>query len=1150
MGGGLEFRILGPLEVTSDGQALDLGGSKQRALLAVLLLNVNEVVSQQRLIDALWEDDPPETAQKAVQVHVSALRKLVGRERLETRPPGYRLRVDAVELDLERFRALRAEGRAAEALTLWRGPPLADFAYQRFAQAEIARLEELRLGCIEERVEGDLLAGRHAELVGELEGLVAEHPLRERLRGQLMLALYRSGRQADALTVYQDARRVLVDELGIEPTRKLRDLHQAVLRQDPALEQVEPARAEATVRARDFVGREPELAQLLAGLDDVVAGHGRLFLLQGEPGIGKSALADQLASHASGRGAHVLVGRCWEAGGAPAYWPWTQSLRAYVRRAEAGIVRRQLGSNASDVAQIVPELHDLFPGLPAPVPAESEAARFRLFDATASFLHNVGSERPVAIVLDDLHAADEPSLLLLRYVASTLAESRVLIVGTFRDLDPAVRDPLESTLAELGREPLARRIQLGGLSQDEVGRLAELTAETMPSRQFVANLHAETDGNPLFVSEIVRLLAAEGRLGPERAAGMPIPETIREVIGRRLSRLSGECRRVLSLASVFGREFGLVALERVADYTGIDRLLGVLDEAIAARVVEEIPGAVGRLRFGHALTRDTLYEEIPATHRARLHRRVGEVLETLYAANPEPHLAELAHHFSMAVPATTPDKPVDYARRAGEHAAGVLAYEEAARLFVLALDALELSGSADQRMRCGLLLAVGDAHARAGDMTAAKAASFGAAEIAQRVGMPFELARAAITYGGRLLFERASSDDRLVPLIEAAIAALPDDAIEVRARLLARLGGALRDEHERDRRDSLSREAVDLARRSGDLSALAYALDGRASAVLAPDTLQECLALGAELLEVGGKIGDSERVGHAHIHRFIAHLSLGDVEQATLELDAASRVADELRQPAQLWQARGGGAMLALALGNLHEAERLVREAFVFGEQAQQPMASGVHLLQQYMLYDFRGRLEEVESEVRRAAPDHPARPVLRCVLAHLEARLGKRLEATRLLRELSGDGFGQLPFDMEWLYGMSMLAETAALVEDDDAAPFLYELLDPWASLNVVDMAEGMRGSVARYLGLLASTINHWDDAERHFEAALTTNERMGARPWLAHTEADYAAMLIARDARGDADRARQLIDRATATYRELEMASHAARASTLARS
>ncbi len=710
----MEFRILGPLEVISDGKALDLGGAKQRALLAVLLLNPNEVVSRDRLVDALWEENPPNTAEKALQVHVSKLRKQLGSDRIVTKAPGYAIRVEPGELDVERFERLAGEGgrQLVDALALWRGPPLADVAHTRFARQEIGRLQERRLAVLEERIEADLALGRRADLIAELEALAAEHPLRERFRALLMLALYRGGRQAEALDVYQEARRKLVHELGIEPGRELRELHQTILRQDPALE---PRADPRTVERRredagGFVGREPELAELSGGLDDSFAGRGQLFLLQGEPGIGKSRLADEVVNRATRRGALVLIGRCWEAGGAPAYWPWTQALRAYVRAAEPGDVRRQLGASAADVARIVPQLHELFPGLAEPGAADSGAARIRLFDSTASFLMRAAAERPLVLVLDDLHVADEPSLLLLQHVASSLEDSGVLVVGTFRDLDPAVQAD-ETTLADLGRLPVARRVRLTGLDRGEVAQLAELSVGAAPAEQLVAELYAETEGNPLFVLEVVRLLAFEGRLGSEAPNGTPIPQTIREAIGRRLRTLSGECRRVLSLGSVLGREFGLVALERTADYTGIDRLLGVLDEAIAARVVEDLPGSFGRLRFGHALIRDTLYEEIPATHRRRLHLRVAEVLETLYAGNSEPHLAELAHHFSLALPAAAPETAIEYAMRAGRRAADVLADEEAVRFYRLAVDILERTGVKDDARRRELLVLLGQAQA-------------------------------------------------------------------------------------------------------------------------------------------------------------------------------------------------------------------------------------------------------------------------------------------------------------------------------------------------------------------------------------------------------------------------------------------------------
>jgi DNA-binding SARP family transcriptional activator len=371
-GGGMEFRVLGPLEAYEAGKRVPIGGAKQRALLAVLLLNANRVVPRDRLIHALWEEEPPETARKALQVYVSQLRKLLGSDLLLTRPPGYLLRVEPGMLDLDRFEAVLRDAREAdprtaanklrEGLALFRGRPLADFANDRFAQAEIARLEELHLVALEERIEAELRLGRHGELVPELEALVDEHPLRERLCRQRMLALYRCGRQVEALEAYQAARRELVEELGIEPGRELRGLHQSILRQDPALELETRSAAEATPDVRGaFVGREPELAELMAGLDDAVAGRGRLFLLQGEPGIGKSRLADELMSRAKTRGARVITGRCWEAGGAPAYWPWTQSLRAYVRSADPPTLRRQLG-DAAEVAQIVPELASSSPG--------------------------------------------------------------------------------------------------------------------------------------------------------------------------------------------------------------------------------------------------------------------------------------------------------------------------------------------------------------------------------------------------------------------------------------------------------------------------------------------------------------------------------------------------------------------------------------------------------------------------------------------------------------------------------------------------------------------------------------------------------------------------------------------------------------------
>lgn len=1140
----MEFRILGPLEVADDGRVLDLGGARQRALLAILLIRRGEVVPADRLIEDLYGVQPPATAAKSLQVHVSRLRKALGPAgQLRTRGGGYVLEGD---LDLDRFELLLAAGRRAlangdpkaaagafiEGLALWRGPPLVDVGYEQFAQTEITRLEELRTSCIEERIEAELALGRHGHIVGELEQLVAVHPLRERLRAQLMLALYRSGRQAEALEAYQEGRRLLLDELGLEPGKSLRELETAVLQQDPSLDFV-PTREQ--VPASGFVGREAELGELMGGLEDALRGRGRLFLLVGEPGIGKSRLAEELMRRARARGAEVLVGRCWEAGGAPAFWPWVQLLRGYIRTTDPESLRPQLGTGAAEIAQILPELRDLLPGLPEPAALDSEAARFRLFDATAEFVRRASADQPLVLVLDDLHAADTPSLLLLQFLARELGAAHVLILGAFRDVDPIPAQHLTALLAELVREPVTRRLSLSGLGEPDIAHYVELVASEIASPELAAALHGGTEGNPLFVSETVRLLSVQGVTSEQSGeVRLEVSQSVRDVIGRRLAHLPAECNRILVLASALGREFGLDALAHMADI-GEQELLDVLEEAMAARVVSDVPGARGRLRFSHVLIRDTLYEGLTTAGRVRSHRLAVDALESLYGEDPGQHLTELAHH---AIAGSDFVKGLRYARRAGDRARTLLAYEEAARLYRLALDAFDLGHVRDERQRCELLLSLGEAES-AGDRLAAKQAFLDAAGIARDLGLPRELARAAAGYGGRVfsLWARAGDDDQLVPLLEAGLAALDEHDVELRARLLARLAGALRDEHSRERRDALSKEAVAVARRSQNPGALAYALDGRACAIIGPDTVDECFELGTELRDVAKELRDDERLVAGHWNRFIAQVVACKVREAEVDRAAVRRIAHGLRLPAELFQVCAADAMLALAAGRFIEAEELVSEAFAYGERAQPEMAVPVHVMQRFTLADFRGRLDEVESSIRDLVVAHPARPAFRCALAHLHAQLGRRAEAGRQLAELGQDDFAALPFDQEWLYGMSLLAETCVVLDDAEAGAVLYGLMLPWAALNVADHPEGIRGSVSRYLGMLATTTKRWSEASEHFEDALAMNATMGARPWLAHTQNDYARMLLARAAPGDEEKARLLLAQALETYRELGM-------------
>ena len=1136
----MEFRILGPVEVVDDGRVVELGAAKERALLAVLLLNGNRVVSKEQLAEALWGDRVPGTATKALQVYVSHLRKTLGRERIATKAPGYELRLEDGELDLARFEQLVAEGRAEEALRLWRGPALADFAYEPFAQSEIARLDELRLGCLENRIEADLKEGRHASVVGELEALVLEHPLRERLRAQLMLALYRSGRQAEALETYQHGRRLLADELGLEPGPSLRELERAILRQEISLDLVSATadQDEAPEPARGvFVGRQEELDSLRARLDEASAGHGGLTLLVGEPGIGKSRLAEELVRYARGRGVDVLVGRCWEAGGAPAYWPWVQSLRSYLGEHETRTVREDLGTGAPEIAQVLPELRERLPDLPQPS-REVEGARIRLFDALARFLRSASARRPLLVVLDDLHAADEPSLLLLRFVARELGDSRILLLGTYRSVDPTVRDPLAATLAELAREPVTRRIELQGLTVLDIGRYIEASVGTSLRDELVATVYAETEGNPLFVEEVVRLLSSEERFWELDATALRtlgVPQGVREVIGRRVGRLSLECSDVLTLATILGREFDLDALERLVELPS-DRLLDVLDEAVTARVLTSVPGARGRLRFAHALIRETLYDQLTTLRKAQLHRRAGEALEALYADDPEPNLAELAFHFFESAAGGDAEKALDYARRAGARALELLAYEEAARLYELALEALEVRRPIDAAERCDLLLALGDALGKAGKEAEAKEALLLAASLARNAALPDHLGRAALLYGGRFPWLRAGTDDRLVPLLEEALAGLGGQESSLRVRLMARLAGALRDQPTLEPRTSLSREAVAIARRLGDPSTLGYALVSLNTATWGPN-VERLFDSMEEVRRIAEETGDAELSFQAGWIQHTVWMSVGDTARVAEVAETHSAVAIQLKQPSQQWYSAVMRMWVSLFRGDFAEARRLADEAFELGRHAQSWDAGFSYRIFLFALRREQGRLREVQDLVASSIEEYRGYRSFRCLVPLIECELGLEDEARVHFDELAAADFSWLPRDGEWLFNLSVLAEVAAHLDDRPRAEILRLLLLPYAAMNAQLTAELAIGSVSRYLGILATTTGRVDEAVRFFEDAVETNRRMGARPWVAHTQHDYAQLLLARDERDDTERAALLLDEAGATAKELGM-------------
>jgi tetratricopeptide (TPR) repeat protein len=897
-----------------------------------------------------------------------------------------------------------------------------------------------------------------------------------------------------------------------------------------------------------LVGRDSELGELLAGLDDAAGGTGGLFLLAGDPGMGKSRLAGEVAARARDRGLKVAWGRCWEAGGAPAYWPWMQALRALLRGLDSEQLRAHLGAGAPFVAQMVPEVAEMLPDVRQPPPMEAEGARFRLFDAVATFLRNAGAGRPLMLVLDDLHAADAPSILLLRFAARELGDARVLVLGAYRDIELDRGHPLAVALAELSREPATRHVPLSGLDEAGVDRLIQEITGVVPREGVVAAVHRCTEGNPLFVGEVARLLAAEGRLeraGDPAGLALAIPEGIRAVIGRRVARLPESCGRVLGLAAVFGREFSLPPLEQLSGLSA-GELLDVLDVGIAARLVAAVPGAPGRLRFSHVLIRDALYEGIPAGRRLRLHQQAGEALEAFYQQDLDPHLAELAHHFFEAAAGGDAGKAVGYAERAGRRAIALLAYEEAARLFKMALAVLRLARPPEQdQTRCRLLLELGDALTRMGERQAAREELLRAASLARRCQMAEELGQAALTYAGRFIFERGASDRHMIPLLQEARAMLAEEqgAGPVLARVLAALAVALRDQPDRGPRDALSREAVALARASGDPLTLAYTLGCRLSALMGPGDPQGRLAIAEELRTVARAAQDKQLESGGEHARAMVFLQAGRMAEYRQALDAAERLAAEVGEPVGRWLGAVVQAKLALLEGRFTDAEALVESALRSGASSVPWDAVIFSRVQRFALRLEDGRLAEMEPAIRRSAEEFPTRPLFRCLLARLLAELGDENGARSVFGQLATGRFAGIPVNDDLLLSLGHLAEVAWFLRDADRGAVLHGLLLPYRGL-VVDTLETSTGAVDRYLGLAALTTSDLETAELHLRDALHLNTRIGARPWAARTRADLAALLFARDRPGDRERAIGLLQAALGTAERLGMTVFAERA------
>jgi DNA-binding SARP family transcriptional activator len=712
----MRYSVLGPLEVEDDEGPINLGPPKQRAVLALLLIEAGRVVSVDTLIDRLWGDDAPSSAQGTLQAYISNLRKVLEPARrsgempkaLVSQPPGYVLNVDRHSLDAARFEELAgrgaellAHGRPAdaadvldEALRLWRGTPYADLAYEPFAQHEIARLEELRLHALEDKTAAQLALGRHASLIGELRRLIDEHPLRERLRAQLALALYRDARQGDALAALRDAREHLADELGVDPGPELRDLEERILRQDPGLhrrpEPDEIERLDAPEKTSVVIGRDTEFEVLGRAARSAVSGRGRVVLVAGDPGIGKTTLLEEFAAATDAPSAYW--GHCYEAEVAPPFWPWRQILDALLEERGPEAFVDALGTRIEDIVQLLPQLARHANQDEQRASPDPEEARFRLYTAVLSLLGHIARKNPLMLVLEDIHWGDTATLRLLNFAATELRHARFLVVATYRDIGVGPDDELGLAIAALARLAPVQRIMLRGLTRDEVGEYITASGDTLSS-EAIDELHVRTGGNPFFLTELQRLLTSYD--GDDLDALDHVPVNVRDVILQRVSSLPEGTRRVMEGAAVIGRHFDVSTLAAVENSTQGD-VLDALAPAVLSRLLVDVDPNAGDYRFSHALVRDALYNQLAPATRARLHLGCAEVIERGHAGDPT-HSAEIASHYQQAAVLGVTDKAVRSARVAGDHAMAQLAYEDAEKQYRAGLQMLERMPAGTER---------------------------------------------------------------------------------------------------------------------------------------------------------------------------------------------------------------------------------------------------------------------------------------------------------------------------------------------------------------------------------------------------------------------------------------------------------------------
>ncbi len=892
-------------------------------------------------------------------------------------------------------------------------------------------------------------------------------------------------------------------------------------------------------RSGPFAGRDGEMAALQEAWATAQTAGPRFVGLAGEPGIGKTRLTAEFATRAHLEGATVLAGRCSEEPLRP-FEPFAESLVAYTRSVPTDNLARRLGRLAEPLGALVP-------GLAGPRDAtgnvrgglgglESGDERAVLFDAFATLLAEMARHGPVVLVLEDLHWATQPTLLLLRYLLQPAQPVPLLIIGTYRDTELDRMHPLAATLADLTPESRVARITLKGLDEAAITECLHAEHSVDPSVALARMLHDQTDGNPFFVRELIRHVGESGHVGK-------LPEGVREVIGRRLARLPDSVSQALRAASVVGTSFDLEVLEAIPSAAeNADELLDALDLAVHASLLTEDLRGRNVYAFTHALVRQTLYEEMSSARRARVHLQVLEGILAVYG-DTDDLLAPLAHHAAEAARAGTCERAVDFALRAAKDARFRHAPEEACEMLTRALQVLELDREPNETWEAQLRLEMVEALVLTGWRMEYERHLERALDLSRRSGDTVTFAKAALFFAS-VHSVIGREDDTIPGLIEEGLGTLGDNASGLQAELLSHLasywtvsGG------DPVRGEQLAERALDVARSSGDLHSLLTALGSRYATLAGEPTTGERARLFTEAEEVCRALGAHSRQRAVQVWSVRHALELGAA-------DARSRLVDLIGDLGTSGDHLAFGSywngLSALLDGDFDAAEQWNENSLSFW--ADHPNSHSVGLAQLFLLRREQGRIGELEPFAAAMIDSVPGLPAFGAALALARAELGRLDEAQAALDQWAADRFADFEYRLDKAVGLFVLGELMARVARPDGAADLYRLLAPYAgTCPIAGATAACVGSMDRSLGQVAAVLERWDEAEAHFEAALEIELRLESPPLIARTRYWYADMLLARERKGDAARARELLDASEAVATKLGMATLAREASAL---